>query len=441
MSASVPGSSADRTQVTAFVAVTTLFFSWGFITSMNDPLIPAVRGIFQLSYAQSLLTQFAFFIAYGIVSIPAGGVVAKIGYSRAIVGALGCMIVGCLCIPLATHLQSYAVVLAALFIIASGMTVLQVAANPLSAALGTTRRSHFRLTLSQAFNSLGTVLGPWLGASIMLTGGIFAQADTTGLAAAARRSETLQSIDRAYFLMAGLLALLIFFIWSMRNRLNRAAPLVSARDSSAAALRSSWALLGAAAIFLYVGAEVSIASLMINFLHQPDVLDVSLERAGTLLGLFYWGGAMVGRFTGSFLLTRVAAPRLLATAASAAALLCLAVNQGSGATAAVGALSVGLFNSIMFPVIFTVTLERSTASIASTSGLLCTAIVGGALLPPLAGRIADVADLHAAFLVPMAAYALIALFAIKAALPAAEAKRAEPQWSRNRDSSANAGRE
>jgi FHS family L-fucose permease-like MFS transporter len=172
-------------------------------------------------------------------------------------------------------------------------------------------------------------------------------------------------------------------------------------------------MLGAAAIFLYVGAEVSIGSIMINFLHQSDVLGVSLERAGKLLSL-YWLGAMIGRFAGSALLTRLRATRLLATAALVAALLCLTVSQGAGAVAAGAAIAVGLFNSIMFPTIFTLTLERSTASAAATSGLLCMAIVGGAILPPLTGLIADSAGLHSAFLLPMTAYAVISLFAMSA---------------------------
>ncbi|HTE42988.1 MAG TPA: MFS transporter, partial [Steroidobacteraceae bacterium] len=269
----------NRTLI-AFIAVTTLFFAWGFITSMNDPLIPAVRAIFSLTYTESLLTQFSFFIAYGVVSVPGGGLVAKLGYTQSIVLALIAMIVGCLCMPLATHIESYAVVLLALFIIASGMTVLQVAANPLSAALGPVDRSHFRLTLSQAFNSLGTVFGPWLGSMIMLRGGLFneGQAD-----AAVKRSESMANIDLAYGLMAGLLALLTLFVWRMRGRIAAAAMHSSAPSSLMAALRSKWAVLGAFAIFFYVGAEVSIASVMINFLHQPDMLDVPLQRAGTLL--------------------------------------------------------------------------------------------------------------------------------------------------------------
>jgi FHS family L-fucose permease-like MFS transporter len=205
------------------------------------------------------------------------------------------------------------------------------------------------------------------------------------------------------------------FIWRFAPRLNRSAPAPApAHDSVLHALQSRWALLGAAAIFLYVGAEVSIGSIMINFLHQPDVLDVTLDTGGRILSL-YWLGAMVGRFAGSALLTRFRATLLLAMAAAIAAILCLAVTQGVGLAAAVCAIAVGLFNSIMFPTIFTITLERSSASAAATSGLLCMAIIGGAVLPRIAGYIGDTAGLRTAFLLPMVAYAAISLFAMTAA--------------------------
>lgn len=397
----------------AFVSVTTLFFAWGFITSMIDPLIPSVRGIFSLSYAESMLTQFAFFMAYGVVSLPAAALVARAGYSRSILIALAAMVAGCLVMPLATHLKTYELVLVALFIIASGITVLQVAANPLAAVLGPPERSHFRLTFSQAFNSLGTVIGPFLGAAVMLSGGIFAAGGSS--TDAAQQGESLRNIDTSFLLIVVMIVLLGALIWRFRSRLDGAAlpPSVGATVSPLAALGSRWALLGAGAIFLYVGAEVSIGSIMINFLHQDDVLGVTLERAGKLLSL-YWLGAMIGRFIGSALLTRMSAALLLAFAAAVAALLCLTVSQVGGGLAAGAAIAVGLFNSIMFPVIFTVTLERSTASSAATSGLLCMAIVGGAILPFLSGLIADAAGLHTVFLLPMAAYALISVFALAA---------------------------
>ena len=398
----------------AFIAVTTLFFAWGFITAMIDPLIPSVRAIFNLSYTQSMLTQFAFFMSYGIVSLPGAALVARAGYGRSILIALVAMIVGCLVVPVATSVHRYELVLVALFIIGSGITVLQLAANPLAAVLGSSERSHFRLTFSQAFNSLGTVIAPYLGSMLMLHGGVFEKGGSAADAVAGREV-SLRSIDTSFLWIAAMITLLAVFIWRFSGRLNRAAPPPApAHDSILHALQSRWALLGSAAIFLYVGAEVSIGSTMINFLHQPDVLDVTLERAGKLTAL-YWLGAMIGRFVGSALLTRLRATLLLGIAAATAAVLCLSVSQGAGMVAAGCAISVGLFNSIMFPTIFTLTLERSSASAAATSGLLCMAIIGGAILPQITGRIADAAGLHAAYLLPMAAYAAISVFAMLAA--------------------------
>ena len=413
--------STKRDLTAALAAVTTLFFAWGFITAMIDPLIPSVRAIFSLTYAQSMLTQFAFFLAYGVVSLPAAALVARLGYSRSVICALLAMIAGCLIVPLATKVDHYELVLVALFVIAGGITVLQVAANPLAAALGAPERSHLRLTLSQAFNSLGTVIGPYLGATLMLRGGLFASSNGAAAGAvdaATLRSESLRNIDTSFLLIAGLIGALALFIWSFRRRLAIATPPAQAQDSVTGALRSRWAVLGAGAIFLYVGAEVSVGSNLINFLHQSDVLDLTQERAGKLVSL-YWLGAMVGRFAGSALLARFRAVRLLSVNAFVAAVLCLAVSQGAGVFAAGCALAIGLFNSIMFPNIFTLTLERSTASPAATSGLLCMAIVGGAVLPPATGLIADYitgsAGLHSAFMLPMVAYALICGFAVTAA--------------------------
>lgn len=397
-----------------FMVITTLFFAWGAITQLVDPLIASVRAIFSLSYTEALLTQFAYFLAYGVVSLPGAAMVARVGYGRAIVIALVTMIVGCLIIPLATYLGTYEIVLVALFIIASGVTVLQVAANPLASALGPQNKSHLRLLTAQTFNSLGTVVAPYVGSAIMLTGGIFAAGD--GVAdAVARRAQSLRSIDTAFFIIVVMLALLTMLVVAFRRRMEAVAPTLTEgpRTPVLSALSSRWALLGAAAIFLYVGAEVSIGSILINFMHQKDVLDFPLEKAGKYLS-FYWGGAFVGRILGSLLLIRASAWKLLTLFSAIAAALCLMVSQSAGDVSGYAALAIGLFNSIMFPVIFTLTLERSTASQAATSGLLCMAIVGGAILPLLVGLVGDSAGLHAAFLVPMAAYAVITFFALAA---------------------------
>ena len=405
---------AAERQGVAFASITTLFFAWGFITVTIDPLIASLKAIFALSYAEVMLAQFAFFLAYGVVSLPAAAIVKRLGYVGAILVALATMIAGCFVVPVATHYQTFALVLVALFIIAGGITVLQVAANPLAAALGPPARSHLRLVLSQAFNSLGTALAPYLMSSVVLVGGMFAAAEGTA-ATAAQRAESLRHIDQAFMAMAAFIALLALFIFLVRGRLGGVAPLHGhGEDASVArALRSRWALLGAAGIFLYVGAEVSIGSTLTNFLHQPDVFGVPLARAGQLVAV-YWTCAMVGRFAGSALLTRVHAATLLAVAAACAAALCLTVRLTPGPAAGVAALSIGLMNSIMFPVIFTLTLERSSASRAATSGLLCMAIVGGAFLPRLVGVMADATGLRSAYIVPLLAYACICAFALAA---------------------------
>ena len=235
-------SSTKRDLTAALAAVTTLFFAWGFITAMIDPLIPSVRAIFSLTYAQSMLTQFAFFLAYGVVSLPAAALVARLGYSRSVICALLAMIAGCLIVPLATKVDHYELVLVALFVIAGGITVLQVAANPLAAALGAPERSHLRLTLSQAFNSLGTVIGPYLGATLMLRGGLFASSSGAAAGtvdAATLRSESLRNIDTSFLLIAGLIGALALFIWSFRRRLAIATPPAQAQDSVTGALRSA----------------------------------------------------------------------------------------------------------------------------------------------------------------------------------------------------------
>jgi FHS family L-fucose permease-like MFS transporter len=301
-------------------------------------------------------------------------------------------------------------VLIALFVIGAGITVLQVAANPLAAALGNPARSHFRLTLSQAFNSLGTVVAPFLGAMLMLRGGVFAGEATHSTA---MRDASLRNVDLSFLVIAGLIAILAVFVAISRQRLSAAVPQDRAANASVLpALRSGWALLGGAAIFLYVGAEVSIGSVMIFYLNQPSVLDVSLARAGQLLSL-YWLGAMVGRFVGSALLTRMPAAYLTLGATLTAALLCAIVMSSGGWLGAGAAIAIGLCNSILFPTIFTLTLERSSAGPAATSGLLCMAIVGGAVLPRIAGAIAD-RSIDAAFAVPAVAYVLIAIFAYAA---------------------------
>ncbi|RZJ02818.1 MAG: glucose/galactose MFS transporter [Brevundimonas sp.] len=397
----------------AFAYVTTLFFAWGFATSLIDPLIAAVKRVFHLSFAEAFLTTSAWFIAYGVASIPASYLLARLGYSRAIIAALVTMVLGCLIVPVATMMDQYVGVLIALFVIASGVTLLQVAANPLVAELGERKSSHFRLSLSQAFNSLGTTIGPWLGSHVLLTGGVFAAG---AVITVATRNQSLRSIDAGFLAMGVFFALLAAFIFTARRKIDAAAPAAVAGASPLAAFSSPWALFGALAIFIYVGSEVAIGSMLTNFLNSPGILDIPLEEAGKMVA-FYWGGAMIGRFAGSALLTRVPAALLLAVCTVCAGLLCAVVTRTGGTTAAYAALSIGLFNSIMFPTIFTLTLERSSAPTSATSGLLVVGIIGGAVLPQIAGRIADASGgvLNPAFYVPLLGYVALTVFAIAAA--------------------------
>jgi FHS family L-fucose permease-like MFS transporter len=426
----------DGTVRAAFIAVTTLFFVWGFITSLIDPLVAAVKGIFTLSNTEAQLSAFAFFIAYGLVSFPAAALIARIRAVPAILLALATMALACLIMLGAANLAIYGLVLAGLFVLASGITILQVAANPLAAALGPPEGSHFRLTLSQTFNSFGTFIGPYLGAVLFLEG----VEVTEGTALTPEvRAEALAGIDRAYFWICGLIALLLAFFWWSRRTVTAAAPEPAPSRGIGAmiadAVSSRWALLGGAAIFLYVGAEVAIGTQMALFLNSDaiwgasdtvfavpllgwamagdGVPGVSLQEAGKAVA-FYWGGAMVGRAVGSALLARFNAARLLALFTAVACAMCLYAVIVGGVSAGFVALAIGFFNSIMFPVIFTLTLERSTASSEATSGLLCTAIVGGAFVPLLVGAFSDIAGYVLALVVPAACYAVLCLFAVAA---------------------------
>jgi MFS transporter, FHS family, L-fucose permease len=400
----------------AFAVVTTLFLVWGFISSNNDPLIVAMQAVFRLNYTEALMIQLVSFLANGLMSFPAAMLGNRLGPVNAILLALAAMVTGCLAVGLALREETYLGVLFALFILALGITILQVSANPLAAALGPARSSHFRLNLAQACNSLGVVIGVNYGAAVMLGERVMASGHDS-LDNAAERQAVLTAVDGAFATMAGMLVVLALFFWLQRNRIGEAAAdLAPASGTSVLdALRSKWALSGALAIGLYVGAEVSIGSIMIRFLHDRAIMALPLETGGIYLANLYWGGALVGRLLGSLLLTRLDAARLLLFCAGMAALLCLVAFAELGAMSGWAALAVGLFNSIMFPTIFTLTLERSGVSHSSTAGLLVLAISFGAVIPFLVGRLADLVNLAVAFGVPAAAYLFIAGFALRSA--------------------------
>ena len=407
---------SQRGRVTiAFAAVTTLFFAWGFITSNNDPLIVALRAAFHLDYTEALLTQIVFFLAYGLLSLPAAWVTSRIGAVDMILASLAVMAGGCLLVIASTRAGDFLPILAGLFVLAGGFTALQVAANPLAAELGPPQRSHFRLNFAQAFNSLGVVIGVHFGSLVMLRDPVLRSVSRNRVNFA-HRMQLLQSVERAYLIMAVFLGGLMLFFLLLRGFLRDAAPYHrnAASPRMFEALQSPWAMFGAAAIGLYVGAEVSIGSIMINFLNQHSVLGLPFDDAGAYLANIYWGGALCGRIVGTALLTRIPATRLLAACGVVAGLLCLTVVTTHGAIAGYAALSIGFFNSIMFPTIFTITLERSGVSQSATSGLLCLAIFGGALLPIAVGTTADAFGLATSFVIPLAAYVFIASFAVAA---------------------------
>ncbi|MEQ1494623.1 MAG: MFS transporter [Novosphingobium sp.] len=399
----------------AFVAVTTLFFVWGFISSNNDPLIVAMRAAFQLSYSEALQIQLVSFLANGLMSLPAASLGNRLGAVNTILLALATMTTGCLSVGLALAEESYPGVLGALFVLALGITMLQVSANPLVAGLGPASSSHFRLNFAQTFNSLGVVVGVNYGAAVML-GERVMTAGQGSIHNNAERREVLRAVDGAFLTMAAMLTALATFVWFQRHRIGLATGKAEALAGTSvlAALRSRWAVSGALVIGLYVGAEVSIASVMINFLHERTVMGLPLEQGGFYLANVYWGGALAGRIIGTILLTRIAAVRLLAICAGMAAFLCLMAFAEVGSVSGWAALGVGLFNSVMFPTIFSLTLERSGVSRSSTSGLLVLAISFGALLPFLVARLADTASLATAFAVPAVAYLAIVCFAWRA---------------------------
>lgn len=430
--------SSSNKYLPAYAAVTTLFFAWGFITSLIDPLVAAVKGIFSLTDVQAQLSAFAFFIAYGVMSFPAAALLSRLKSVPTILVALSMMIAGCFIMLFAANIEMYSLVLAGLFVLASGITALQVAANPLAAALGSPEKSHFRLTFSQAFNSLGTFIGPIIGAALFLEG---VEVKEGEVVTAEARAQALAGIDAAYFWLSGMIAVLIVFFFFSRKLVGEAAPDTShlGQKSIASMLKevadSKWALLGGLAIFLYVGAEVAIGTQMAFFLNadsiwgqsdaifnlpfvssivRPDgVVGISLQEAAALTAL-YWGGAMVGRLIGSALLAKVNAGMLLAVATAAAGAMCFYVVSVGGVSAGFVAIAIGLFNSIMFPVIFTLTLERSTASSAATSGFLCTSIIGGAFVPLVVGWVSGQSDYVTAFIVPCLCYFALTAFAFAA---------------------------
>jgi len=396
--------------------VVALFFLWGGITSLNDILIPKLKELFQLSYAQAMLTQFAFFTAYAIISLPAGALVARLGYGRGIVLGLGTMATGCLLFIPAAASATFGMFLPALFVLAGGVTVLQVAANPLIANLGSPQSAHSRLTFAQAFNSLGTTAAPLIGAHVIL--GSIAGTDPATLSGEALRlfqAREAAVIGHSYLALAIVLAVIAMIFWLWRNRLGKGAG-ATPISAGFGLLRQRRLGLGVAAIFLYVGAEVTIGSLLVNYLMQSSTLGLDQQSAGEHIA-FYWGGAMLGRFVGGAVLRVLAPGKALAGAAVGALFLVSLSAVTTGQIAGWALIAVGLANAIMFPTIFSLAIEGLGGDTPRGSGLLCMAIVGGAIVPLLAGATADRSSLATALVIPAACYAFIALFGASASRP------------------------
>jgi len=387
----------------ALTSLTTLFFLWGFITCLNDILIPHLKAVFDLSYGQAMLIQFCFFGAYFLVSIPASKIVSKHGFQKGIVIGLVFAAIGCAMFYPAASSHSYPVFLAALFTLASGITILQVSANPYVSTLGPTETASSRLTMTQAFNSLGTTVAPFFGAYLILD-----QA-----ASAMSAAESAQSVQLPYLLLAALLLLLAaIFSWLKLPAVEQV-DLADATEGKAKG--SAWQhrhlSLGAFAIFVYVGAEVAIGSFLVSFLSLENIAGL-VESEGAKYIAYYWGGALVGRFAGAIVMQKIAAGKVLAFNAFVAVFLLAVVICSNGDIAMVAILLIGLCNSIMFPTIFSLSLSGLGRLTSQGSGILCLAIVGGAIVPLAQGFLADEIGVHTAFILPMFCYLYIAYYGV-----------------------------
>ncbi len=393
-----------------------LFFIFGGITSLNDVIIPKLKELFTLSYFQAMLVQSAFFAAYFVIGLPGAALVKRLGYMRSAVAGLLTMMAGCLLFIPASQTATYSLFLFALFVLASGVVVVQVVSNPLISLLGPARTASSRLTFAQAFNSLGTTIFPVVGTALILgsLAGINA-ADLSGAALDAYRTAETQTIVRTYLGLAAALAVVAGVVWLFRNALKDERHEAGSIAEGFTLLRRPRFSFGALCIFLYVGAEVAIGSIIVNYLMQASVMGLDQQSAGEMI-VYYWGGAMVGRFIGSAVLRVVSPGRVLAfNAAAVIALLLLSANT-SGSVSGYSLLAIGLMNSIMFPTIFTLACEGLGTRAADGSGIINVAIVGGAVVPPLTGQLADMTgSLALALVIPALCYVMIAGFGLYAA--------------------------
>jgi MFS transporter, FHS family, L-fucose permease len=402
--------------------VTTLFFMWGFLTCLNDILVPHLKSIFDLSYARVMLIQFAFFSAYFLFSIPWSRIVNAIGYQKTMVVGLLCMAAGAFLFVPAASAASFPLFLGALVVLATGITGLQVAANPYVVVLGKPETASSRLDLTQAFNSLGTTIAPKLGGLLILVGAPLAAQEMNALSPAALhvyRVHEAASVKMPYTVIGVALLLLAVLIGISKLP---AIPHAEYRPD-AKGIDSVWRhpnlLLGALAIFAYVGAEVSIGSFLVNYFGQADIAGLSAKSAAGYVS-FYWAGAMVGRFLGAGLLRKFKAGHLLGAFAICTSSLVTLSMFTDGHFAMWSILAVGFFNSIMFPTIFSLGVAELGPLTGNGSGILNMAIVGGAIVPLLQGAIADRIGIHHAFFVPVICYLYILFYALSGSKPNSE---------------------
>jgi MFS transporter, FHS family, L-fucose permease len=401
--------------------VMALFFVFGGITSLNDVIIPKLKELFTLNYTQAMLVQFCFFTAYLVIGLPGAALVKRIGYMRGAVAGLLTMMVGCLLFIPASQTATYSVFLFALFVLASGVVIVQVVSNPLISLLGRPETAHSRLTFAQAFNSLGTTIFPIVGSILILGSLASVNADQlSGAALDAYRTAESEAIWHGYLGLAIAIALVAAVVWSFRNRLKGEQHEQSSIVGGFQLLKRPRFSYGAACIFLYVGAEVAIGSLIVSYLMQAHVLGLGEQAAGKLIGL-YWGGAMVGRFIGSLILRLVNPGLVLACVSGGAIALILISISTTGTVSGYSLLAIGLMNAIMFPTIFTLACEKLGSRAADGSGIINIAIFGGAVVPLITGMIADITgNLGISLLLPAGCYVIIAGFGLFARRPAAD---------------------
>jgi MFS transporter, FHS family, L-fucose permease len=406
----------------ALWVVTTLFFMWGFLTCLNDVLVPHLKSIFDLNYTKVMLIQFAFFSAYFIFSIPSAKLIDWIGYKKTMVVGLLTMGLGALLFIPAASVPSYPLFLGALMVLAAGITALQVAANPYVAVLGPPATASSRLNLAQAFNSLGTTIAPYLGGLLILTAAPKSMDTVRQMSAEALQAYRIHeasSVKLPYLAIA--IALIVLGILIGLFKLPPM-PQAEKHKNDTAVGRSLWSyrhlVLGCAGIFVYVGAEVSIGSFLINYFSQAEIGNLTAVVAARYVA-YYWGGAMVGRFIGSAILQKVRTGTVLGIAALAAAVLVCISMLTLGNLAMWSIIFVGFFNSVMFPSIFTLGIAELGPLTGDGSGMLIMAIVGGAIIPVVQGAIADRIGIHHAFILPVICYLYIVFYAFKGSRPVA----------------------